>query len=62
MTGSKKISAREFHERMKSLRKARPSPEFVEKFNKIMEKDEKHEHEEKKKSDRKIASPPEGDL
>jgi len=58
----KPISAREFHERMKALRKQRPSPEFVEKFNKIVEEDEKHEREEKKRNEKKIARPPEADL
>ncbi len=62
MTAKKKISAREFHERMKALRKGPLRPEFVEKLNKIMEEDEKHEREEKKKSEKKIARPPEADL
>ena len=50
MAEKKPISPSEFHERMKALRKQRPRPEFVEKFNKIMEEDEKHEREEKKKN------------
>ena len=58
----KKISPREFHERMKALRKRRPSPEFIEKFNKIVEEDDKREQEEKKKRQKKIAHPPEADI
>jgi hypothetical protein len=58
----KSISAREFHERMKALRKRPPSPEFIEKFNKIMEEDEKHEREEQDKRKKKIARPPEAEL
>ena len=62
MTAKKKISAREFHERMKARRKSPLRPEFVEKFNKITEEDEKHEREEKKKGEKKIARSPEADL
>lgn len=58
----KPISAREFHERMKALRKKPIRPEFVEKFNKIMEEDEKREREEKQRGGKKIARPPEADL
>lgn len=57
----KLISAREFHERMKALRDRRPSPEFIETFNKIMEEDEKREREEQERK-KKIARPPEADL
>jgi len=62
MTEKKRITAREFYERMKALRKHRPSPEFIEKFNKIMDDYEKHEREEKKKNEKRIARPPETDL
>lgn len=58
----KTISAREFHVRMKALRKRRPSPEFLEKFKKIMKEDERHERKEQEKRKKKIARPPEADL
>jgi hypothetical protein len=47
---------------MKALRKRPVRPEFVEKFNKIMEEDEKRAREEKKRGDKKIARPPEAEL
>ncbi len=62
MTAKKKISAREFHERMKARRKSPLRPEFVEKFNKIVEEDEKLEREKKEKDRKKIARPREADL
>ena len=59
----KKISPREFHERMKAARKRPHKPELVEKFNKIVELDEKHDREQQeKKPAKKIARSPEADL
>ncbi len=59
----KKISPREFHERMKAARKRPHKPELIEKFNKIVELDDKYEREQQeKKPTKKIAHPPEADL
>lgn len=59
----KKISPREFHERMKATRRRPHKPELIEKFNKIIELDEKHEREQQQKNPpKKIARPPETDL
>ena len=58
----KKISPREFHERMKAARKRPHKPELIEKFNKIVELDEQHVREQQeKKPAKKIARPPEAD-
>lgn len=57
MKEKKRISACEFHESMKAMRKRPYRPEFIEKFNKIMEEDIKREQEEKQKQEqeKKIA-------
>ena len=57
----KKISTQELIERMKATRKRPHKPELIEKFNKIVEQDEKHEREQKK-PEKKIARLPEADL
>jgi hypothetical protein len=59
---SKKISTRELVDRFNAIRKRRPTPAAIENFNKIMDEDEKHEREKKRKRDKKIARPPEADL
>jgi protein-tyrosine-phosphatase len=46
----KKISPRESHERMKAMRKRPHKPELAEKFNKIIELDEKHERKQRQKN------------
>ena len=48
MTG-RKISPREFYERMKGMRKRSPKPELVDQFNKI---DEKHERDKRKPAEK----------
>ena len=59
----KKISTQELIERMKATRKRPHKPALIEKFNKIVELDEKHEREQQqKKPAKKIARPPEADL
>lgn len=61
MTG-KKISTEELIERMKATRRRPHKPELIEKFNKIVEEDERREREEQEKRKNKIARPPETDL
>ena len=58
----KKISTHELIERMKATRKRAHKPALIEKFNKIVELDEKREREQPKKPEKKIARPPEADL
>ena len=50
----KKISTGEFVKSMKELRQRPVSPGFVDKFNKIMEGDERHDRE-KEKSNKRTA-------
>ena len=59
---TKKISTQELIERMKATRKRPIDPKFIEKFNKIMEEDERLEREEQEKRKKKIARSPEADL
>jgi hypothetical protein len=42
----KKKSTRQFVDDMKALRKRESDPDLIEKFNKVMEEDGKHEQEE----------------
>lgn len=63
----KRISAEEFIERMKALRKRSPDPNLVDRFNKLVEQDEKHdEKHERDRAERerrkKVARDPEADL
>jgi len=46
MMKDNKKSTRQFVDDMKALRKRKPDPARIEEFNKIMEKDEKHDQEE----------------
>jgi hypothetical protein len=45
----KKISTKELIERMKATRRRPHKPELIEKFNKIVERDEKQEREQQEK-------------
>ncbi len=63
MIEKKRITPQEFYERMKAMRERPHNPDLIEKFNKIVELDEKHEREqEQKKQPKKIAHPPEADI
>ena len=65
METKKMISARELVDRIKAQRKRAISPEFVERFNRITEMDEKHDIDERaeiEKSEQKIARAPETPL
>ena len=59
---AKKISTQELIERMKATRKRPHKPELIDKFNKTVELDEKHERDQQKKPTEKVAHPPEADL
>lgn len=58
----KRKSAREVFENLKAIRR-RPVPlEKIEEFNRIVEKDDEYERQEKAKNKRKIAKSPEADV
>lgn len=58
-----KISTQELIARMKATRKRPHKPELIEKFNKIVERNEIHEREQQeKKPVKKIARSPEADI
>lgn len=58
----KKKTTREFVDAMKSLRKRRPDPALIDRFNKIVEEDDRKEREKADApSKKKIARGPEAD-
>ena len=65
MEKKEKISTRELVDRIKSRRKQPISPEFVERFNRMIESDDsqgQEESPENEKSEKKIARPPEASI
>ena len=58
----KRKSPRELLEALKAIRKRPIPPKEIEEFNRIVERDDACEQEDKKRKDRKIARPPEADI